>query len=232
MATTTPPLRPIVEPPTPLHGPKFDNYEPYEPRRRSSRLRTLRTPSPTGYKTSPLVSSSSRSKHTRSSFHHLSPPSSPLSPDSMPARRARGGASSSRASNNMSNARPKQSDHMLPTPIKTPRKPEAKAGVKPTARVLFPHRIDTVEDPTPKKKGRKTGFSLDSPGAGSDGKIEIFEDSKDKVPEVDDSAENPFLAKPETRSARSRGKRKADELGQNEEVQEVLKRDEGMIYVL
>ena len=150
----------------------------------------------------------------------------------MPARRIKGGAYSSRAIDDMPVNDPKQSDHMLPTPVKTPRKPEAKASLKPTSRVLFPHRIDKVEDPTPKKKGKKIGFSLDSPGASPDGKIEIFQDSKDRIPEVDESVENPFYGKPGSRSTTSRGKRKADELDHNIEVQEVLKRDEGMIYVL
>ena len=130
---------------------------------------------------------------------------------------------------------PQQSDGLLPTPVKTPRKKEAKTGPKPTARVLFPHRLDIVEDPTPvpKKKGKTIGFSLDSPGASSDGKIEIFEDSKEKIPEVDKSAENPFYGRPATRSAAVRkGKRKAEGSDQNREVQEVLERDEGMIYVL
>ena len=123
---------------------------------------------------------------------------------------------------------------MLPTPVKTPRKKEVKASLKPTARVLFPHRLDTVEDPTPipKKRGKKIGFSLDSPRAGSDGRIEIFEDSKDKIPELDESADNPFYENEETRSTKRKGKRKAEESDHDREVQEILERDEGMIYVL
>src|ERR1700753_4096506 len=35
MATTPPPPSRIRTPPTPLHGPKHDNYEPYSPRRSS-----------------------------------------------------------------------------------------------------------------------------------------------------------------------------------------------------
>lgn len=123
---------------------------------------------------------------------------------------------------------------MLPTPVKTPRKKDGKTAIKSTARVLFPHRLDTVEDPTPvpKKRGRRIGFSLDSPSASSDGKIEIFEDSKDKIPEVDESADNPFYTKPETRSKKGKGKSKSHGLDHNKEIQEILERDEGMIYVL
>ena len=230
MATITPPLRPIVEPPTPLHGPKFDSYEPYEPRRRSSRLRTLRTPSPNGAKQSLLtLASSSSSRVTRSGLHNLSPPSSPSSPDSRPKKRVKGSAA---RLDRMTDKQPNHSTVMLPTPVKTPRKRDVKGASKGTARVLFPHNLDTVQDPTPNKKNKKLGFSLDSPGAGSDGKIEIFEDSKEKIPEIDESADNPFYVKHETRSIKGKEKGTISKPAHDQDVRRVLEGDEGMIYVL
>lgn len=98
--------------------------------------------------------------------------------------------------------------------------------------------------PTPRKTARKSkrhiGFSLGSFGDDGEGsqdeKIEIYTDTKDKVPEVDLSEDNPFYEEPGKESApkqRNSKKRKIDGApGHNEEVQEILKRNEGMVYVL
>ena len=97
--------------------------------------------------------------------------------------------------------------------------------------------------PAPTKHGRRPkkhiGFSLDSFDDGdgsSEGKIEIYTDSKDRLPEVDESEDNPFYVKPSTEpiTTKRAGKRRKvhDGSNHNEEVQEMLKRDEGMVYVL
>lgn len=127
--------------------------------------------------------------------------------------------------------------------MKTPRKkPVANGNVNAAARVLFQNHPPAVEDaaPAPKrtKKGRKyNGFSLTEDG--SDGKIEIFTDSRDKVPEMDENEDNPFLDKPtngESSSMKVIGSRKrrklSNEVKRNEEVEEAIKRDDGMVYVL
>lgn len=118
---------------------------------------------------------------------------------------------------------------MLPTPAKTPRKKAVK-HVASTARVLFPHRPETVEAAMPRKKARK-GLSLEAYTEGDGGsEINIFTDSRDKVPKVDESADNPFYTEGSSSSrAPKKGKSEHDH---NQHVQDVLVRDEGMIYVL
>lgn len=70
-------------------------------------------------------------------------------------------------------------------------------------------------------------------------KIQIYTDSKERVPEVDEDEENPFItrkknekakAKPETPSKRLPSKRKMEE--QIKRAEEAMRNDEGMIYVL
>lgn len=139
---------------------------------------------------------------------------------------------------------------MLPTPAKTPRKkPVQSSAVNAAARVLFPVRPDTVEDamPTPrknKKNRRHVGFSLyssmEDEETSSDNKIQIYTDSKDKVPELDPSEDNPFLEQPsqaapppEPSKIRSSRKRKASQGAEvKREIEEAFNREEGMVYVL
>ena len=135
----------------------------------------------------------------------------------------------------------------LTTPAKTPRKKSGQAalGLKSTARILFPSRNDNVDEvmPSPQKKRAKKykGFSLDSFAADQDenDKIAIFTDSKDRVPELDNSEENPFLALPATLppnttpgESQVRRMSKRRRIAHDAEVEETIKRDEGMIYVL
>ena len=128
--------------------------------------------------------------------------------------------------------------NMPPTPAKTPRKRVLKPEVKSTARVLFPERPETVEQAMPASRKRSRGgkkhigFSLDD-DASSEGKIEIFTDTKDKIPELDETEDNPFYEKPGSRPKRGgKKKTKGQVMDHNKEVQEALERDEGMIYVL
>ena len=132
---------------------------------------------------------------------------------------------------------------MLPTPAKTPRKKQVqnKTGV---GRVLFPVHPESVEDamPTPRKNKRNkrhVGFSLDS-DAESEGGIQIFTDSQDKVPELDLSEENPFIDHPlkqdppeVSRKAKSSKKRKAEsESISKDTIKETFDHERGMVYVL
>lgn len=139
---------------------------------------------------------------------------------------------------------------MLPTPAKTPRKKRVPAStLASTARVLFPARPETVEDAMPavRRRGRKkrhVGFSLDSPGeddsAHPEGDIQIFTDSKEKVPELDLSEDNPFYDNPfRSDSSRAHSKPKgssrkktSDYINNNPQETEAFKRGEGMLYVL
>ena len=94
--------------------------------------------------------------------------------------------------------------------------------------------------PTPRKKSKKhTQFSLggiDGDDIAGDGDIEIYTDSKNKVPELDESEENPFYVKPgrePVSAARSTKRRKVSgPIYKDPELEEALKRDDGMVYVL
>ncbi len=100
--------------------------------------------------------------------------------------------------------------------------------------------------PTPRKRGRKrhVGFSLDSSleddDADSEGKIQIYTDSKEKIPELDMSEENPFIDRPqqevsfnEPRKTRGSRKRKVASItSSNPDIEEAFDREEGMVYVL
>ena len=140
--------------------------------------------------------------------------------------------------------------NMLPTPAKTPRKKSMQpVAVQAAARVLFPSRPDTVEDamPNPRKRRNKrnVGFSLyssmeDDGDAGLENKIDIYTDSKEKIPELDPSEDNPFydqrtqtvgFAEPQNKKGCK--KRKAEHsIDASAEIEEAFNREEGMVYVL
>ena len=132
---------------------------------------------------------------------------------------------------------------MLPTPAKTPRKKHTQAVIG-LGRVLFPVRPDTAEEamPTPRKNKRNrrhVGFSLDSE-AESEGGIQIFTDSQDKVPELDLSEANPFIDHPMRRdppegSSKTKvsNKRKPQaESVSKEVIKDAFDHERGMVYVL
>lgn len=138
---------------------------------------------------------------------------------------------------------------MLPTPAKTPRKKIVSApSLASTARVLFPARLENAEDAMPavRKRGRKrrhVGFSLDSAGEddgmNSEGTIQIYTDSKEKVPELDPSEDNPFHdnlihAASSRHPPRPRVTTGGKSSGSTNNAKEMdaFKRGEGMLYVL
>ena len=227
--------------------------------------RAARTPSPTRQHCHSLPKSSSKSGRssvaTQAANLHSPPSSAQTSPQTRTRRTTRS-ALENRAPIKIGKERhqkleqAKPSDQtvmsnqnnpattMLPTPAKTPRKKEVHTAVTSTARVLFPNRPDTVEDamPTPhkRKSKRHVGFSLnglaEEDDASSDGRIEIYTDSKDKLPEIDESEDNPFYEKSPSSSPskhrRTKRRKGSDENEHNEEVQDALARNEGMVYVL
>lgn len=123
---------------------------------------------------------------------------------------------------------------------------------KQASRVLFPNKPPTVsggtQDQKDVKKGKKfSAFSLESfnenGGIESQGNVQIFTDSRDKIPELDESEDNPFYQKPDATkddvksdtTLRTTKRRKVDENGntkRDKEVQEAINRDDGMFYVL
>lgn len=128
---------------------------------------------------------------------------------------------------------------MLPTPAKTPQKqPDAKAqaNVRAIARNLF----STDVDDTPKKRKPKkyTGLTLDSFTAEDiEEPIEIFTDTRDRVPDADNNAENPFYTtrpaatEPEPPKKRSRGKQVSIPGEGKQSMDDALQRDDGIVYV-
>jgi hypothetical protein len=133
---------------------------------------------------------------------------------------------------------------MLPTPAKTPRKRplQSEESLRPTARVLFSNRPTTVEEamPSPRKarKSRRDAYTLESFAEQIEedtDKIEIYTDSKERVPTADEDEENPFVSK------KSKGKAKAKSNGSTRphkfdphaaKMQEAVNHDQGMIYML
>lgn len=122
----------------------------------------------------------------------------------------------------------------LPTPAKTPARKhseQAEKDVNSVARNLF------GKQPSPKKSRAKryNGISLDSFEI-EDETIQIYTDSQDRLPEPDHSTENPFYgdagiaasAAPVRRSSRN----KKNAAAEKDKVEENLKRDDGLLYVL
>ncbi|KAL8904301.1 MAG: hypothetical protein Q9207_003365 [Kuettlingeria erythrocarpa] len=260
---TTPPKRAIVAhtPPTPLHGPEFDNPSNHKSTRQSSRRpRRVETTSPPASTIHPSASS----KH----IHNLSPPSS--TPGSTPARGIKrrrgnlngntnltiGGSPISTGTDMESFANTSDGEYpepgtlhlgpyMLPTPAKTPCKKDLRktAEIQSAARVLFPIRLENVEEAMPTKKSRRArknvGFALDGPGENEepDSRIQIFTDSKEKLPELDLSESNPFIDRPgETESLEpqnSTGRRgRSTPVKTDAHIENTFNHEKGMIYVL
>ena len=129
----------------------------------------------------------------------------------------------------------------LITPAKTPQKPpneKVKAKVKSVARNLF--HSDDEEMATSPKKMRNQTQNPDSfyTGETAETSFQIYTDSRERVPEIDDSAENPFFvgknsAVPE--APRRRSQRVTVRIpGEGEEVSvdEAVRRDDGLLICL
>lgn len=265
MATTPPPPSELRIPPTPRHGPGYDAYEPYAPRH-SARLasqrcsRNTRSTPPPGFPNAQVQPGlKSARKQRNAEVETLSPPGSIHgTPRKNQLGRLRGFARTHSLdntfdSNNNSDTLdpepplPKQpslqafpstlTNGMLPTPAKTPKK-KAVGDVSTTARTLFPPSSMSGRG----KKGKKvSAFSLESfsddPSV-VQSQIEIYTDSRDRIPELHDTEENLFYRKPAdvettrkptTRPSRTR---KVEEGKRDKGIYEALKRDDGMVYVL
>lgn len=277
----TPPLQTAVHtPPTPLHGARYDSYQPYSNRKSTRQLaqreeRVKQTPSPHSLDSDfqKVLNSTSKPRSTRQRVGlTFSPPSSP---HNSPPKKLFGDGTlkkhiNSSATSNMAvptksasldsfqesnhtlaldQSVTKSGAYMLPTPAKTPRKkPVPSNAIVSAARVLFPAQPETVEDAMPliRRSGRKrshVGFALDNDMEDNEenveNRIQIFTDSKEKVPELDPSEDNPFYENPEhaepsmqASKARSSRKRKTSGKVNADEESEAFNRGEGMVYVL
>ncbi|KAF2424270.1 hypothetical protein EJ08DRAFT_652506 [Tothia fuscella] len=263
MTSTPPPPGRIHTPPTPLHGPKFDSWEPYSPRR-SSRVankRTVYSHSPNDLLSIPkqrsdracTPSNPKSSNFTRTSSQTFSPPSSPASPSSHNnnsrftkrsngVRRVSPGAQSGSdtdiiLSSSAARTEPSSADSfgMLQTPAKTPRKRAVNGGQNGTSRVLFGRPV-SIDDamPSPRKARKAKLFnplSIAEEGTeegSSSKKIQIYTDSKDRVPALDEDASNPFLSK---NAAKPNKRQKKTHFMTDAKMEEAVKNDEGLVYV-
>ncbi|KAI9792809.1 MAG: hypothetical protein M1816_001541 [Peltula sp. TS41687] len=240
MATTPPPVSPsaIHTPPTPKHGAKLDSWEPYSVRR-STRSLTRK-------------SKDNNNKQDSSSLAFSPPSSTESSPTTSSTRmqvdemiittKQTGRSVSTEAMKGTSTGLLRVDDDtatmgptttMLPTPAKTPRKrPQEPAhALRSTARVLFPARDEITGK---RRGGRRLDDSMN--GANGDDPIEIYTDSKDRIPTLDISEDNPFWDHGNQEGGQSTGlnggvKRKAT-VAKNEEIEKAVKRrDDGIVYV-
>ncbi|KAI1777312.1 hypothetical protein F4818DRAFT_409919 [Hypoxylon cercidicola] len=237
-------------PPTRVHtpgSPKFgynDSWEPYTPRksaRISAQRANHRTPSPRA--SSQRRSRASTKPTSDASTPTKTSPQKKRQPAMDSVRRAQGAFTArdtSATSSSQHKSKPSTTTArgftMLPTPAKTPQKQpdeKMKANVRAVARNLFSHESDTVA--TPKRKSKKySGLTLDSFTAEEIiDPIEIFTDSRDRVPEVDNAGENPFygdyVATPV--QTRAKGKQVSIPGEGKQDMDKVLHREDGIVYV-
>ncbi|KAK5936941.1 hypothetical protein PMZ80_010879 [Knufia obscura] len=254
---STPPAQIRAEaqtPPTPLHGSAYHSKS--SPSRYNTRSNTKKTPeSPQSSFTSPQSSRTPRSPE-QDPFHSASQVTpkrkstrrvqviSPTSPDSdTPARNIHQHNPAYLSATTI------LSEGMLPTPDKTPQKKHIPKATM-AARALFQDQPNAMhQSPRKTQKKRHNGFSLESFSAATSSQdpVQIHVDSRDQVPEVDTSAENPFNAVPPTESKKraapsrqkmtSATKRRKVSAEEDEkrpldpQVEEAIERDEGMVYV-
>ncbi|KAJ6021335.1 hypothetical protein N7540_006839 [Penicillium herquei] len=200
MATTPPPPSPsaLRVPAAPLHGAGYDTFEPYSTRS-SARIasqrasRSKETPPPPKFPDLRGEGQSMESprKYRRVEERALSPGS--LSKPSTNKNRGRltpfvhGSLADSLDADSLTfnetqSAQPSSSSrisefHPLPTPAKTPSKKKVSSNLSSTARTLFP--------PGKMSRNPQTPFSLnelDNEVPGPSGRIEIFTDSRDRIP--------------------------------------------------
>ncbi|KAK5061270.1 hypothetical protein LTR84_007812 [Exophiala bonariae] len=140
-------------------------------------------------------------------------------------------------------------DGMLPTPVKTPKKKSVNANATTTARALFQEPQMTAQlapvQPGPRrsrKPQRFNGFSLETVSGQNDvdgGQIQIFTDSRDRVPQADHTLTNPFIERKRDRESttpptvvRTSKRRKVSARTRiDPQVTDAIDKDEGMVYV-
>lgn len=202
MATTPPPPSPsaLRVPAAPRHGPGYDQFSPY-PTRYSARIASQRA-SRSAEKTPPPEIPSSLSKgrsrgsprkYRRVEEVHgktLSPPGSSSNPPTDTFSKDSHSLAhnpstlSGRSNRHSSTSHSQHHTVALPTPAKTPSKKKVSGDFSSTARTLFPHSNMRAKKSTP--------FSLESfDTSGPSKNIEIYTDSRDRVPKAS-AFETPF----------------------------------------
>lgn len=124
---------------------------------------------------------------------------------------------------------------MLPTPSKTPQKPpneKTSANIKSIARNLFAES-EVIASPKKRRTKKYTGISMESFTAEEiEDPIEIFTDTRDRIPTRDESNSNPFFGDVQEPEPSKRGKRKVKVPGEGiKTIDEASRREDGMVYV-
>lgn len=138
------------------------------------------------------------------------------------------------------------SEGMLPTPVKTPQKKQLPKSTM-AARVLFQDQLNPVPaSPRKQSKRRHNGFSLERDVTPTE-EIAIFTDSRDQLPQLDQNSNNPFYSSPKSKKRNahssdeatatagpSKRRRVAPKVSKkvDPQVEEAIRNDEGMVYVL
>ncbi|KAJ5989123.1 hypothetical protein N7481_004333 [Penicillium waksmanii] len=208
MAATPPPPSPssLRTPAAPRHGSGYDQYEPY-PTRCSARIanqRTSRVADKTSEPVCPSSPNKARSKQAVRKCQTLEVDGDEMlsapGKSSKSYTRKRTGASvpsiafddydlSSRTSHSPNPRSRPTVNQALPTPAKTPSKRKlSSSDISSASRTLFP----TQSSARPKKS---TPLSLESFEAPASKTIQIYTDSRDKIPKPVTDMETPFNAK-------------------------------------
>ncbi|GFP57950.1 hypothetical protein TASIC1_0009028700 [Trichoderma asperellum] len=125
---------------------------------------------------------------------------------------------------------------MLPTPSKTPQKPPTSketAEIQSFARNLFPTEDADVSSPRKRRSKKYSSMTLEGFRAEAEEDIEIFTDSRERIPKKDDSKSNPFVGNATSAEpSKRRTKRKVMVPGEGpQSIDEASRRDDGLIYV-
>lgn len=256
---STPPAQIRAEartPPTPLHGSAYhDNPSPSRYHFRSSR-KPVTDSNNSSFTQSPQSSRAPQSpRDSRLDLH-----SPQATPKRNPTRRVNVLSPSSPDSSSELVAQPQHrnqnshylsattimSEGMLPTPVKTPQKKQLPKSTM-AARMLFQDQLNPVQaSPRKQSKRRHNGFSLERDATPTE-EIAIFTDSRDQLPQLDQSSSNPFYSSPKSKkrtvisgdeAAEIAGPSKRRKIAPkaskklDPQVEEAIQNDEGMVYVL
>lgn len=208
MAATPPPPSPssLRTPAAPRHGAGYDQYEPY-PTRHSARIankRALRATEKTPEPVCPSSPSKSRSKQPARKYQTVEVDGdeffSAPGKSAKSNNRNKSGASipsiafddydlTSRSSHSPKSRSRSTVNQALPTPAKTPSKRKLSSlDISSASRTLFPPQS------APRHK-KSTPLSLESFEGAPSNEIQIYTDSRDRIPKAAANMKTPFNAK-------------------------------------
>lgn len=247
--STPPPSSLIRAPPTPKHGAFHDHWETFSPRK-SARLSAkqssaARTPSPSSQQQSArrLQQFSPRTANKTAIATMASPTASPIKKHSARAIASKYSPTESATSGLKIPPQLQMTAGMLFTPTKTPSNKRnvaaADTNIQPIARNIFRSSKDEIHPASTKRRTKQyKGISLESFIATEvEEDIQVHVDSQNRIPQVDASADNPFYGdgpRPGATNTRLSRKRAVINIpGEGQQsIDDVVGRDDGMVYVL